>query len=360
MTPTIIVDAHLDIAYNAILYGRDYRLSAHEKRRHEARNQPMPVGTATIGLPDAIHGRVAVVFATIFVEPFKGKDPRWAKLAYRTPAEAYRLGMMQADYYERLADEEPRIILIRTQADLESVLTTWEKGRKQRERKHGFVLLMENAEPIREPKQFEEWYERGVRIVGPAWESTRYTAGTDADGPLTALGRELLGVMADLNAILDLSHIAEKAFFEALDLYEGVVIASHSNPRRFCNTHRHLSDTMILRLAERDGVMGINWYNRFLSNTWKKGDRKAEIGYHVPIDAIDYVCQLTGSAAHVGIGTDMDGGFGAESIPEGYDTQADLWTVGDALRRRGYSEADIQAILGGNMLRKLRQTLPER
>ena len=75
-------------------------------------------------------------------------------------------------------------------------------------------------------------------------------------------------------------------------------------------------------------------------------------------DAIDYVCQITGSAAHVGIGTDLDGGFGAEAIPDGLDTVADLLNIGGLLRERGYREADIEAILSGNMLRKLRAALP--
>src|SRR5690606_9455364 len=118
--------------------------------------------------------------------------------------------------------------------------------------RQGLVLLMENADPILEPRQFEEWYERGVRIVGPAWEGTRYCGGTGQPGGLTAVGRELLEVMASFNAILDLSHMAEQSFLESLDLYEGILIASHSNPRRFRNTDRHLSDTMIRRLAERD------------------------------------------------------------------------------------------------------------
>jgi membrane dipeptidase len=161
--------------------------------------------------------------------------------------------------------------------------------------------------------------------------------------------------MASFSAILDLSHLSEHAYLEAIDRYEGVIIASHSNPRKFCNTDRHLSDTMIERLAERDGVMGIVPFNRFLSNKWKKGDPKSDIPMSVVVDAIDYVCQLTGSAAHVGIGSDFDGGFGLESIPDGMDSTSDLLRIGAALKTLGYSEEDTAAILGGNMLRKLRQ-----
>jgi len=218
-------------------------------------------------------------------------------------------------------------------------------------------VLMENADPIIEPKQFEEWYERGVRVVGPAWTGTRYCGGTSQPGGLTKLGYELLEVLQSFNAILDLSHMAEQAYLEAVDSYQGIVIASHSNPRKFRNTDRHLSDEMILRLAERDGVMGIVPYNRFLSDTWSAGDRKSDVPFSVVLDAMDHVCQVTGSAQHVGIGSDFDGGFGYASIPEGMDTVSSLITIGDGLRERGYSESDIEAILSGNFLRKLKQAL---
>jgi membrane dipeptidase len=277
---------------------------------------------------------------------------------YKTPQEAYQLGREQVDYYQRVVDETEKIRFIKTKSDLDAVLATWEANADPAKQQQGWVMLMENADPIVEPQQFEEWYERGVRLVGPAWEATRYCGGTGEPGPLTDLGRELLDVMGSFHALLDLSHMAELSFLEAVDRYEGYVIASHSNPRAFVNTDRHLSDQMIRRLAERDGVMGIVLYNRFLKQGWQKPDGKEAVPFSIVLDAVDYVCQLTGSAAHVGIGSDFDGGFGAESTPEGIDTVADLWTFGDRLRGRGYSDDDIEAILGGNMLRKLRQTLP--
>jgi membrane dipeptidase len=277
---------------------------------------------------------------------------------YKTPKEAHALALRQVDYYHRLADETDRVRLIERQADLDAVLATWADGTTFEQHQQGIALLMENADPILEPKQFEEWYERGVRIVGPAWAATRYCGGTGQPGPLTDLGRDLLDVMAGFNAILDLSHMAELAFLEAVDRYQGVIIASHSNPRRFRNSDRHLSDAMILRLAERSGVLGIVFYNRFLSDTWTKGDPKSDVPLSVVVDAIDYVCQLTGSAMHVGIGTDFDGGFGAQSIPDGLDTITDLLHIGAALEARGYAADDVAAIMSGNMLRQLRQALP--
>lgn len=357
----IIVDAHEDIAYNALCYGRDYRRSALETRRLET--DPALIarrGSATIGLPDSLLGRVALVFSTIFVAPDDGDaaNQAWSNFTYKTPQQAYKLGSDQLDYYNRLADESDKVRLIKTIADLDAVLQTWEDDKTTADHKQGLVLLMENADPILEPRQFEEWYERGVRIVGPAWAGTRYAGGTGHPGPLTKLGYELLNVMSDFKAILDLSHLAEESCLQALDHYDGTVIASHSNPRSFRNTDRHLTDAIIRQLAERDGVMGIVLYNRFLSDDWATGDPKSKLPLSRVIDAIDYVCQLTGNATHVGIGTDFDGGFGKESTPEDLDTVTDLMKIGDALKVRGYSPADIEAIMGGNMICKLRQALP--
>jgi len=316
--PFVVVDAHEDIAHNTVTYRRDFTLSARAKRRLEANTDiPKLTGSATIGLPDALLGRVAIIFGTLFVAP------AWAnqvmgisgEVVYETPAQAYRLGLDQIDVYHRLADENERIMLVRTQAELAAVLATWAEGVDFEKHKVGIVLLMEGADPIPEPKAFEEWYERGVRIVGPAWSETRYSGGTQRPGPLTGLGRELLEVMESFNAILDLSHLAEEAYFEALDRYGGHIIASHSNPRRFRNTDRHLSDDMIRRLAERDGVIGAVPYNAFLSNTWTKNDSKSRVPLETLVAAIDTICQLTGSARHVGIGSDFDGGFGVEKKP---------------------------------------------
>lgn len=357
----ILVDAHQDIAYNAVCFGRDYRQSALRKRQLETSTDiPSQAGSATLGLPEAIAGRVAVVFATLFVAPRSPRAAPWKNVMYDDVSGAYRLALQQMDTYQRLADDSGQIRLIRSQVDLDSVLATWGDDKTVKDRQQGLVILMENADPIIEPRQFEEWYERGVRIVGPAWQASRYSAGTGAPGPLTPLGRELLEVMENFNAILDLSHMAEIAFLEALDRYTGTVIASHSNPRHFCDTDRHLTDVMIRRLAERDGVMGVVMLNNFLDGKWSKTDPKNAVTFSRVVDIIDHVCQLTGSAAHVGLGSDFDGGFGAESTPAEIDTTADLWYLGKALRQRGYNEDDITAILGGNMLHKLRESLPTR
>jgi len=268
------------------------------------------------------------------------------------------MALNQIDVYYRLAESNERIVLVRTQSELDSVLATWAEGVDFEAHKVGIVISIEGADSIPEPQAFEEWYERGVRAVGLAWSETRYSGGTHRPGPLTGPGRELLEVMASFNAICDVSHMTDESFYEAVERYGGQVIASHSNPRQFCDTERHLSDDMIRRLAERGGVMGIVPYNAFLKNGYTPSEKKIKTPLSVVTAAIDHVCQVTGSAQHVGIGSDFDGGFGAENIPAELDTVADLRLIGPALANLGYNPADISGIMSGNFLRVLRASLP--
>jgi membrane dipeptidase len=355
----IIVDAHQDLAWNMRDLDRDFRLSAHAKRKAEIGTPVVQQdGLCMTGLPEALLGRVAVIFATIFANPQGSAYNLPSRHMYSTPAEAHQIGMSQLDYYHELADSHPNIALIRDQGELERVLATWQPDVPFEQHQVGLVVLMEGADPIREPKAFEEWYARGVRIVGLAWSQTRYSGGTAAPGGLTKLGRELLEVMASFRAVLDVSHMAEQAFFEALDMYDGQIIASHSNPRRFRDSDRHLSDQMIRRLVERSGVIGVVPYNAFMWQPEQKPARKADAPLSRVAEMIDHICQIAGSARHVGIGTDFDGGFGADDTPDGLDTVADLLSLAPLLAARGYSETDIAAILSGNFLGVLRTALP--
>lgn len=356
----IIVDAHLDIAFNALNFARDYRRGAAQHRRIEAGSEITSInGIATIGLPDALVGGIAVIGSTLFTEPAAASAFGFEHLPmYTTAREAHDQAMTQLDYYRRLEEETDQVRIIRRRTDLDAVLATWAPGQPLTSRQVGFVILMENADPILEPKQFEEWYELGVRIVGLTWSLSRYAHGTGHPGGITRSGRDLLSVMAGFNAILDLSHMAEQAFYEAIDVYDGVIVASHSNPRKFRNTDRHLSDAMIRALAERDGVVGVVPYNRFLVEDWLPTLKDNRVPLIRVVDVIDHICQVTGSSQHVGVGSDFDGGFGAEAIPDELDTHGDLVRLADALRHRGYAEADIVKVMSGNMLRLIERALP--
>jgi membrane dipeptidase len=362
---SIVIDAHEDIAWNVLAHGRDYLQGARAIRQREAGGpDEAAAGQAMLGLPEWLAGGVAVVFGTIFTLPDRSRTGSHS-LSYKTPNEAHVLGMREIDIYHRMADQAPQFKLIKTQAELESVLKTWadfdpnnpSKGLEKR--RVGCVILMENGDPIRTPDEVPMWYERGLRLIGPAWASSRYCGGTGEPGPLTDEGVKLLKVMNDLNMILDLTHMDEQAYFQALDRFDGPIIASHSNARVFtAQTNRHLTDEMIKGLIDHDGVIGTVIFNKFLLPDWNTGDPKNAATVQTVVERIDYVCQKAGDARHAAIGTDFDGGYGAASTPAGFDTVADLKIIGPALAEKGYSASDVDLILNGNWQRMLRRSLP--
>jgi len=385
--PKLIVDAHLDLAENVLGSHRDYRRSAYWNRQRESRTLAgRVVGRCLVGLPELVRGRVGIVFGTIFTMPANNLFTRAlgaltnTAVIYRDAEEAHAQGMAQLDFYHRWADNEPHVRLIGTQQDLEEVLGDWGMGIGDKRleigdwglsanlqspisnlsvHRIGIVPLMEGADPILEPKELERWVERGLRIVAPAWHATRYSAGTGESGGLTSLGRELLAMIAELGVVLDVSHMAEKALYEALDCFEGRhLIASHSNPQRIMPTDRHLPDPAIERIAERGGVIGVVLFNRFLKKGWGMGSKKHDVTLDDVVRAVDHICQVTGSADHVGIGSDFDGGFGAESTPKELDSSRDLYKVGEELMRRGFGLENVEKIMYGNWLRILRAALP--
>ncbi len=351
----IIVDAQQNIAFNAQQLGRDYVKWAWNQRQSDSRGDAPP---ATTSLYDNLLGRVAIVFGSLQVAAESSPHLKaWQPFSYRSADDARQLALWQLDYYRRLADENDSIQLVLTQQDLSAVLESWDPDKSIGQRVQGIVVLMKGAAAIREPQQCEEWLEYGLRIVAPAWQKNRYTDGYEGD--LTLTGYELLEVMAGFNLLLDISGLSERASADAIERYGGPIFASHANPRRFHDSPRCLADSLIHRLAERDGVMGIMVYNRFLRKDWHRSDPQRRVTMSHWVDAVDYVCQLTGVVDHVGLGSNIDGGYAYSSLPDQIDTASDLWLLRKALLERGFSADDVRAILGGNMLRKLRESLPK-
>lgn len=345
--PYLIVDAHEDLAFNAIVLGRDPLRSAAETRAQEP---PQGVdGIATVGLSDFLAGNVRIVFGTLYVSPHTNPNP--ANKTYLTPEEAEMLAQEQLAFYALLA-ADPRVMLITNRADLKRVVESPEP-------RLGIVILMEGADPIVKPQDVGQWYEGGVRLIGPAWSQTRYSGGTGKPGPLTKLGKQLMREMSSAQLVLDTSHMAEESFMQAMDLFQGTVIASHSNVRKFVPTDRQLSDDMIRELVKRDGVIGAVFYNQFLKHQWRQnGADKGAVSFATVIEHMKYISDLAGSARHCGIGTDFDGGFGMESTPKEIDTVSDLQKYANSLADAGFSDADIRGIMGGNWLRVLERALP--
>lgn len=362
----LIVDAHQDLAWNMLTYGRDYTLPVEEIRRRE-KNLPHILennGDTVLGWHAYQRGRVAVVFGTLFAAPLRAKMGDWDTQIYETPDQARRLYQSQMDAYDRLFDQHPdKFVPIRTAPQLASLLETWTQpsAASPQGLPTGIVTLMECADGIRSIDELPEWWERGVRIIGPAWMGTRFCGGTREPGPLTSEGHRLLAAMAEQGYTLDLSHMAWEAALEALDCYEGPVIASHSNPLKMVKngeSNRFLTDEIVDGIIERGGVIGIVPFNRFLIQGWKNSDPREDCPLDMVAAHIDYICQRAGNANHVGLGTDFDGGFGLQHIPPELNTIADLQKLAPLLAARGYKDEHIAAIFGENWLDHLRRTLP--
>lgn len=359
----LIVDAHEDLAWNMLTFNRDYSQAALETRQREQGTEvPIRNGDTLLGWPDYQRGRVAVIFSVLFNTPRRHNTGDWDALCYETAEQAYVLYRRQIDRYARLVDEHPdRFHSIRFKQDLQEILSDWKDDQKTAHRV-GLVTLMEGAEGIRQPEEVEEWWELGVRIIGPAWSGTRFCGGSREPGPLTPEGYRLLEAMAGVGFTLDITHMDAQAALQALDVYPAGMVASHANAMKRIKGvqgNRHLPDEVIRGLIERDGIIGVVPLNPFLDATWKPSDGRQAITLRLVVDQIDYICQMAGDSLHVGLGTDFDGGFGMQVVPQEVDTIADLQKLVPLLSEKGFTAADISAILGGNWLRHLETLLPE-
>jgi membrane dipeptidase len=338
--------------------------SAYETRRLEKGGLTVERnGDTLLGWPEYQQGQVAVIFATLFSTPARWAYD-WETYLYKEPKEAQKHYRQQMDLYYRLTGEHPdKFHFIRSASDLDEVLASQQKAEYSgQEYPVGLLPLMEGADCILDFSELEEWWELGLRFIGPAWAGTRFCGGTKEPGPLTKDGRKLLDAMADLGFTLDLSHMDEPAVLEALDIYPGQLVATHANCLALMPEYefnRLLSDRVIHGLLERDGMIGVVPFNTFLKDGWLigKSDRE-EVSLDRLVAHIDHICQIAGDARHVGIGSDFDGGFGWQSTPFEIDTIADLQKLVPLLLARGYSEEDAAAILGGNWINQLHRSLP--
>ncbi len=355
----LIIDSHLDLSWNALQWGRDLHLSAYTIRAQENGMTGSGRAQGTVSLPEMRRGRVALCFATVLSRCTGIPDPL---LDYRSVAQAYAAGQGQIAYYRALEREGD----IRVIADLEALnqhMGEWEAWQADHPTETtdtpplGLVISMESADPIMVPDQLEEWYRAGLRVIGPAhYGPGRYAGGTGTENGVSEIGVWLLKEMERLGVILDLTHLSDQAFWQALDHYSGPVLASHNNCRALVPHQRQFSDEQLKAILERDGVIGAVFDVWMLIPGWnasKSSNKEASLD--IVADHIDYVCQLAGDSRHAGIGSDLDGGFGREESPPDLDTIADLQKLKGVLARRGYADDDIENILYRNWLRLLRR-----
>lgn len=349
MQPELIFDAHLDLAWNAIQWNRDITQSIYTIRTQETNIPGKGRAVNTVALPDMREANIKLCFATLMGRNTGGAVPH---LDFLSPMQTYGVAQGHLAYYRALEHRgHVRII-----TDLDG-LTQHLSAIETDDPTLGFIISMESADAILDPEQLGAWYDAGVRLIGPAhYGMGRYAGGTGVEDGFTDIGFELLQQMEQQNIVLDMTHLSDKAFWQALEKFDGHIIASHNNCRALVPHQRQFSDAQLNAIIERGAVIGMAFDTWMLEEGWIKGvTTNDNITLATVVDHIDHICQLAGNTNHVGIGSDLDGGFGREQSPSDLNTIADLHHMKPILSERGYSDKDITKIFSGNWIRKINE-----
>src|SRR5262245_54382975 len=338
-----------------------------------------PKDIGHISLDKARAGNLGAEFFSIWVEPsFKGQF-------------AHRALDLIDSVYEQAERHPDRMMMAFSVADIE---------RAHEQKKLAALMGMEGGHPIENDlRLLREFYRLGVRYMTLTWSKTNEWADSSGDindpkvehhNGLTDFGKQVVPEMNRLGMMVDISHVADKTFYDAVAASKAPVIASHSSARALTSAPRNMTDDMLRAVTKNNGVVMVNFFNGFLDEAfWKATETSAKerdaavaafIEQHkaagkpvtyaeydhierewaakVPrpplkslIDHIDHIAKVAG-VDHVGLGSDFDGVSGA--TPTGIDSAADLPNIPQALLDRCYSTDDIKKILGGNLLRVFR------
>ncbi len=358
----ILVDAHLDLAWNALQWNRDLSQSVFTLRTREQRTAGSGRALGTVAFPELRQGRVALAFATLLARATGTPVPH---VDFASPTQAYGIARGQLAYYQALArHSQARLITTRTALDRHMAeWTSWDAGLDPADPAPGctpplgLVLSMEGADPILQPDDLPEWWDAGLRVIGLThYGAGRYAGGTGTELGLTPHGVALLGAMERQGVVLDVTHCSDQAFWEALERFGGPILASHTNCRTLVPHQRQFSEAQLQAVIAREGVIGVALDAWMLRPGWISGaSSNADVSLEHVVDHIDHICQVAGSSRHVGLGSDLDGGFGRDQSPHDLETIADLPRVGALLAARGYGAEDVAAILHGNWVRLLRR-----
>lgn len=368
--PRPLIDAHLDLAMNALAYDRDLEADLASIRANEtAMTDDSARAHATVCFPEMRAANLGLCVATLIARSkpniqHPNAGYKRTQIDHASQAHAHCVARGQLAYYQLLHDKGViRIIHNRQQLDEHWNQFTSDGG----DDKHGessgavgLILSLEGADPIITPDHLPDWHAKGLRAIGPChFGPSHYGIGSGGDGPLTIAGVELLAVMQSLNMILDVTHLSDTSLLQAVDLYQGPIWASHHNCRALVSHDRQLTDDMIRLLIERDAVIGSVLCNWMLHEGYESATTpRSAITLQNVADHIDHVCQLASNTHHAAIGSDLDGGFGYEMSPNDLDSIADIQKLDAILASRGYTDADINNIFHNNWLRILRTSLP--
>lgn len=352
----LIIDAHLDLSMNALEWNRDLTQPVKAIRSREAGMTDKPDrGNNTVSLDELRKANIGIVVATQIAR-FVAHDnplPGW-----HSPQQAWAQTQGQLAWYKAM-EKAGEMTMIHDAPSLETYLDYWNNTTPTEKKAIGYMLSLEGADSLISLDELHIAYNYGLRALGPAhYGPGRYANGTDATGHLNDLGKALLKEMEQLNIILDATHLCDDAFSDAMDIFNGHIWASHNNCRALVNHNRQFSDDMIKVLIAKGAVIGAPLDAWMMVPGWHRGKSNAkalDCSLEKMIDHIDHICQLAGNANHVGIGTDLDGGYGTEQSPYDLDTIADLQRLPAMFTKRGYGNADIEKIMHGNWLAFLRR-----
>jgi membrane dipeptidase len=364
----IVVDTHADTPQRFLDEGFDM-----------GSTDPKDVGH--VSLEKARRGNLGAEFFSIWVDP----ETNQGHFAQHT------FDLIDS-VYEQAARHPDRMMMAFSVADIE---------RAHREHKLAALMGIEGGHSIENDMHLlRDYYRLGVRYMTLSWSNTNEWADSsgDIDDPkiqhhngLTDFGKQVVLEMNRLGMIVDISHVADKTFWDAIATTKAPLIASHSSSRALVDAPRNMTDDMLRAVAKNGGVVDVNFYSGFVDADFRKAmeaqakDQAAAVKEYVDslkaqgkpvnyieinrierewmakiprppfkslIDHIDHIAKVAG-IDHVGLGSDFDGVSGA--TPQGMDSAADLPRITQALLDRGYSADDIKKILGGNVLRVFRQ-----
>jgi len=368
----LIIDGHLDMAFNALYKRRDLTQPVQVLREREdsirtgiskhpnsleRRTGPWEEKqtTVTVALPEMRCGRVGIMVGTVMAR-VQAPGPK-AHNAVRTQSVAYARGQSHLHYYKAL-EHAGEIRFIKTIDDLDACVQDWRQPTG--DTPIGLILGMESADPILGPDQVEEWWDAGLRSVSIThFGANTYGHGTGTEGGLFPAAFPLMDALGETDIVLDLSHASDISFWQILEYWDGPIHASHCHCRALVPGQRHLSDEMIKAIIEREGVIGMVFAEQMLSPLWNFEDpstyyQTATRPMKAVVEHIDHICQIAGNSDHVAFGTDLDGGYGRELSPTDLNTIADLQTFLNILGNSGYGEDDVAKFANGNLLRLFR------
>lgn len=351
-----IIDAHLDLAMNAMEWNRDLRKSVSELRDREKGMTDKPDRSRnTVSLPALREARAGLVVATQIARYVRVGSPL---PGWNSPEQAWAQSQAQLAWYQCMVDSGEMVQIFGAES-LEKHVKVWTNSSVPDQQKPiGFILSLEGADSLVNIDYLGKAYKYGLRALGPAhYGEGRYAGGTGTESGLSEAGKLLLKEMDSLNMILDITHLTDRGFREAVRIYKGPIWASHHNCRELVKNQRQLTDDQIRILIERGAVIGGVMDAWMLAEGWIRGlSSPKAMGASLDrlIDHYDHICQIAGNANHIAIGSDLDGAFGTEQSPCDLETVADLQKLPVLLKKRGYAETDIEKILYGNWLRFLR------